>query len=136
MEIEDGLEGLLHQSDITWDKRMKAPQKEYKVGQVLSVRMLAIDPEKKRISLGLKQVEGDPWDKIEEKYKPGQVMAGKVQRLAEFGAFIELERNVEGLVHKTEIASPAPKKVEDALKPGDEVTVKVISIDSGKGASP
>ncbi|HTC20089.1 MAG TPA: 30S ribosomal protein S1 [bacterium] len=132
MEIEDGLEGLLHQSDITWDKRTKAPQKEFKVGQTLSVKLLAIDQEKKRISLGLKQVEGDPWDKIEEKYKPGQVMTGKVQRLAEFGAFIELEKNVEGLVHKTEIASPVPKKVEDALKPGDEVTVKVLSIDSGK----
>jgi small subunit ribosomal protein S1 len=132
MEIEDGLEGLLHQSDITWDKRTKAPQKEFKIGQTLSVKMLAIDLEKKRISLGLKQVEGDPWDKIEEKYKPGQVMTGKVQRLAEFGAFIELEKNVEGLVHKTEIASTAPQKVEDALKPGDEVTMKVLSIDSGK----
>ena len=132
MEIEDGLEGLLHQSDITWDKRTKAPQKEFKIGQTLSVKMLAVDLEKKRISLGLKQVEGDPWDKIEEKYKPGHVMNGKVQRLAEFGAFIELEKNVEGLVHKTEVAAPAPKKIEDALKPGDVVTVKVISIDSGK----
>ncbi len=64
---------------------MKAPQKDFKVGQILSVKMLAVDLEKKRISLGLKQVEGDPWDKIEEKYKPGQVMTGKVQRLAEFG---------------------------------------------------
>ncbi len=132
MEIEDGLEGLLHQSDITWDKRTKAPQKEFKIGQTLSVKMLAIDLEKKRVSLGLKQVEGDPWDKIEEKYQPGQIMTGKVQRLAEFGAFIELEKNVEGLVHKTEIASPAPLKVEDALKPGDMVTLKVLSIDSGK----
>jgi small subunit ribosomal protein S1 len=132
MEIEDGLEGLLHQSDITWDKRMKAPQKEFKAGQVLNVKMLAIDLEKKRISLGLKQVEGDPWDKVEEKYRPGQVLTGKVQRIVEFGAFLELERNVEGLVHKTEIASPAPKKIEDALKIGEDVTVKVLSIDTGK----
>ena len=132
MEIEDGLEGLLHQSDITWDKRMKAPQKEFKTGQVLTVKMLAIDLEKKRISLGLKQVEGDPWDKVEEKYRPGQVLMGKVQRLVEFGAFLELEKNVEGLVHKTEIASPVPLKVEDALKPGDEVEVKVLTIDTGK----
>ena len=132
MEIEDGLEGLLHQSDITWDKRVKTPQKEYKVGQALTVKMLAIDTEKKRISLGLKQVEGDPWDKAEEKYKPGQVLTGKVQRLVEFGAFVELERNIEGLIHKTEIASPAPKTVEEALKPGQEVTVKVLSVDTGK----
>ncbi|HJT24041.1 MAG TPA: S1 RNA-binding domain-containing protein, partial [bacterium] len=132
MEIEDGLEGLLHQSDITWDKRVKAPQKDYKVGQVLTVKMLAIDTEKKRISLGLKQVEGDPWDKAEEKYKPGQVLSGKVQRLVEFGAFVELEKNIEGLIHKTEIASPAPKTVEEALKPGQDVTVKVLSVDTGK----
>lgn len=132
MEIEEGLEGLLHQSDITWDKRVKAPQKDFKIGQALTVKMLAIDMEKKRISLGLKQVEGDPWDKAEEKYKPGQVLSGKVQRLVEFGAFVELEKNIEGLIHKTEIASPAPKTVEEALKIGQEVTVKVLSVDTGK----
>lgn len=130
MEIGEGLEGLLHQSDITWDKRVKAPQKEFKVGQTLSVKMLAIDQEKKRISLGLKQVEGDPWDKVEDKYKSGQVLTGKIQRLVEFGAFIELEKNVEGLIHKTEF--PASKKPEEALKVGDEVTVKVLSVDTGK----
>jgi small subunit ribosomal protein S1 len=132
MEIEDGLEGLLHQSDITWDKKTKAPQAEYKVGQTLTVKMLAIDMEKKRISLGLKQAEGDPWDKVEEKYKPGQVVTGKIQRLVEFGAFLELEKNIEGLIHKTEISTPPPKKVEDVLKPGHEVTVKVLSVDTGK----
>jgi len=132
MEIEEGLEGLLHQSDITWDKRSKAPQKDFKIGQSLNVKMLAIDLEKKRISLGLKQVEGDPWDKVEEKYKPGQVISGKIYRLVEFGAFLELEKNVEGLIHKTEISSPPPKNLEDAVKVGSEVTVKVLSIDSGK----
>jgi small subunit ribosomal protein S1 len=132
MEIEEGLEGLLHQSDITWDKRTKTPQKDYQVGQKLTVKILAIDAEKKRISLGLKQAEGDPWDKVEEKIKRGQVLTARVQRIAEFGAFLELERNIEGLLHKTEIAASAPKKVEDVLKPGDEVTVKVLSIDTGK----
>ena len=132
MEIEEGLEGLLHQSDITWDKRTKAPQKDFKIGQTLNVKMLAIDMEKKRISLGLKQVEGNPWDKVEEKYKPGQVITGKVYRLVEFGAFMELEKNIEGLIHKTEISNPPPKKLEDAIKIGDEVTVKVLSVDSGK----
>ena len=132
MEIEEGLEGLLHQSDITWDKRVKAPQRNFKVGDSLSVKMLAVDREKKRISLGLKQVEGDPWDSAEDKYKSGQVLTGKVQRLVEFGAFVELEKNVEGLIHKTEISSPAPKKVEDALKVGQDVTVKVLSVDTGK----
>ena len=132
MEIEDGLEGLLHQSDITWDKRVKNPQKEYKIGQILSVKLLAIDTEKKRISLGLKQVEGDPWDKVEEKYKPEQVITAKVTRLVEFGAFVELEKNIEGLIHKTEVAHTVPKKLEDVLKPGDEVTFKVLSVDTGK----
>jgi len=132
LEIEDGLEGLLHQSDITWDKRAKAPQKEFKAGQALSVKILGIDPEKKRISLGLKHIEGDPWDKIEEKYKIGQVITSKISRLVEFGAFVELEKNVEGLIHKTEISNPPPKNLEEALKIGDEVTFKVIGVDSGK----
>jgi small subunit ribosomal protein S1 len=132
LEIEDGLEGLLHQSDITWDKRTKAPQKEYKVGQTLSVKMLGIDLDKKRISLGLKQVEGDPWDKIEEKYKAGQVLTSQVSRLVEFGVFVVLEKNVEGLIHKTEISNPPPKSMEELFKPGDEVTFKVIGVDAGK----
>lgn len=132
VELEEGLEGLLHQSDISWDKRVKSPQKEFKVGQPITVKLLGIDLEKKRISLGLKQVDGDPWDKIEEKYHTGMTLTGKVARLAEFGAFVELEKNVEGLIHKTEIAHPVPKTVEEALKPGDEVTVKVISVDTAK----
>ncbi len=132
VELEEGLEGLLHQSDISWDKRTKNPQKEFKVGQSITVKLLGIDLEKKRISLGLKQVDGDPWDRIEEKYHSGMVITGKIARLAEFGAFVELEKNVEGLIHKTEIAHPVPKTVEEALKPGDEVTVKVISVDTAK----
>jgi len=132
MELEEGLEGLLHQSDIHWDKRVKNSQKEYKVGQALSVKVLSIDEEKKRISLGLKQVAGDPWDSVEEKYKPGQVITAKVTRLAEFGAFVELEKNIEGLIHKSEITHPVPKKVEDVLKPGDEVTFKVLGVDTSK----
>ena len=132
MELEEGLEGLLHQSDIHWDKRVKNPQNEFKIGQSLNVKVLNIDEEKKRISLGLKQVSGDPWDKVEENYKPGQVITGKVTRVAEFGAFVELEKNIEGLIHKTEITHPVPKKVEDALKPGDEVTFKVLGVDTGK----
>jgi small subunit ribosomal protein S1 len=132
MELEEGLEGLLHQSDIHWDKRVKNSQKEYKVGQSLNVKVLSIDEEKKRISLGLKQVAGDPWDSVEEKYKPGQVITAKVTRLAEFGAFVELEKNIEGLIHKSEITHPVPKKVEDVLKPGDEVTFKVLGVDTSK----
>ena len=77
-------------------------------------------------------MDGDPWDKIEEKYKAGQVLTAKVSRLVEFGVFVELEKNVEGLIHKTEISNPAPKSLEEAFKPGDEVTFKVIGVDSGK----
>jgi small subunit ribosomal protein S1 len=132
VELEEGLEGLLHQSDISWDKRTKNPQKEFKVGQSLTVKLLGIDNEKKRISLGLKQVDGDPWDRIEEKYHQGMTFTGKIVRTTEFGAFVELEKNVEGLIHKTEIAHPVPKTVEEALKVGQEVTVKVISVDTAK----
>jgi small subunit ribosomal protein S1 len=132
MEIGDGLEGLLHQSDITWDKRVKSPQKDYKVGQSLTVKVLAVDTEKRRISLGLKQVAGDPWDRVEDKYKPGQILTAKVSRLVEFGAFVELEKNVEGLIHRTEVSNPPPKKLEEALKPGAEVNFKILSVDAGK----
>jgi 4-hydroxy-3-methylbut-2-enyl diphosphate reductase len=82
--------------------------------------------------LGFKQVAGDPWDKVEEKYKPGMILTGKITRMVEFGAFMELEKMIEGLIHRTEISNPPPKKLEDSLKVGQEATAKVLAVDTGK----
>jgi small subunit ribosomal protein S1 len=132
LELEDGLEGLLHSSDITWDKSQKTPQKNLKIGQELSVRVLSVDPDKKRISLGLKQAEGDPWDKAEEKFPVNTRLTGTVTRIADFGVFLEVEKNVEGLLHRQEMAAPPPKKLEDIFKPGDSLEAQVIAIDAKK----
>jgi len=132
LELEDGLEGLLHASDITWDKAQKTPQKNLKSGQELSVRILAVDPAKKRISLGLKQVEGDPWDKVEEKFPVGAKLSGSITRIADFGVFLELDKNVEGLLHRQEMAAPPPKKLEDIFKIGDVLETQVIALDAKK----
>jgi small subunit ribosomal protein S1 len=132
LELEDGLEGLLHISDVTWDKKIKQPQKNLKPGQELMVQVLSVDSGKKRISLGLKQVEGDPWAKTAEKYPVGSRCKGVVLRMTDFGAFVEIEKNVEGMIHVSEISKKPPKKIQDALTVGQEVEVKVLSLDTGK----
>lgn len=132
LELEDGLEGLLHSSDITWDKSQKAPQKNLKPGQELSVRVLAVDPAKKRISLGLKQVEGDPWEKVGEQFPVGAKLSGTITRIADFGVFLGVDKNVEGLLHRQEMAAPPPKKLEDIFKVGDVIETQVIGVDVAK----
>ena len=132
LELEDGLEGLLHSSDITWDKAQKAPQKNLKPGQELKVKVLAVDPVKKRISLGLKQVEGDPWEKVGEQYPVGSHLSGTVTRIADFGVFLGVDKNVEGLLHRQEMAAAPPKKLEDIFKVGDVIETQVIGLDPKK----
>ncbi len=132
LELEDGLEGLLHISDVTWDKKVKQPQKAFQTGQELTVQILSVDSQKKRISLGLKQVEGDPWVKAQERYAAGTKCKGTLLRMTDFGAFVELEKNVEGMIHVSEVAKVPPKKIQDALKIGQEVEVQVLSMDPAK----
>jgi small subunit ribosomal protein S1 len=132
LELEDGLEGLLHISDVTWDKKVKQPQKALKPGQELTVQVLSVDPLKKRISLGLKQVEGDPWTRAAERYPVGTRAKGTVLRMTDFGAFVELEKNIEGMIHVSEVSKKPPKKIQDALKAGQEVEVSVLGVDLEK----
>lgn len=132
LELEDGLEGLLHSSDITWDKAQKTPQKNLKPGQELSVRVLAVDPLKKRISLGLKQVEGDPWEKVAEQFPVGTKLSSAVTRITDFGVFLGVDKNVEGLLHRQEMAAPPPKKLEDIFKVGDVIETQVLGVDTKK----
>lgn len=123
-----GLDGLLHISEMSWH-RINHPQEVVKVGDELEVAVLKVDRENEKISLGLKQVLPNPWDNIEEKYPVGNVFPAKVVRLAPFGAFVQLEPGVEGLVHISHLADRHVEKPEDVVKEGDQVDVKVLSVD-------
>jgi len=128
VELEEGIEGLLHISDMSWTSTVKHPSEVCKKAQELEVMILNIDKEKRKISLGLKQFQPDPWDGIAERYPIGQQVPCKVLRLTNFGAFVELEPGVEGLIHISQLSENPPAKVEDAVKVGDDLNAKVIKL--------
>lgn len=123
-----GLDGLLHISEMSWH-RINNPQEVVNVGDELEVAVLKVDKDNEKVSLGLKQVLPNPWDNIEEKYPVGEIFLSKVVRLAPFGAFVQLEPGVEGLVHISHLADHHVEKPQDVVKEGDEVNVKVLSVD-------
>lgn len=123
-----GVDGLLHISDMAWG-RVAKPSDVLSVGQQIEVQVLKIDPENRRISLGLKQLQPQPWDAVEQKYKVGERVRGTVTRLAEFGAFVELEPGVEGLVHLSEMSwAKKVRKPGDLLKPGEVVEAVILAV--------
>ncbi len=122
-----GVEGLIPLSEISW-KRVSHPSEVLKVGDETDCFVLGIDREKRKISLGLKELQPDPWVEAEKLYKVGEIVKGRVARLAKFGAFVELEKGLEGLVHISELSITPVSKPEDAVKPGDEVQVKILRI--------
>ena len=122
-----GVDGLIHISDLAWG-HIKSPKQVVSEGQEGEVVVLSVDKENNRISLGYKQTKPHPWDNIEEKYPIGQIFEGKVVRLAAFGAFVELEPGVDGLVHISQISDKRVNKVEDVLKTGETVSVKVLDV--------
>jgi small subunit ribosomal protein S1 len=125
--LEEGIDGLVHISDLSWTKHVKHPSELLKKGQTVKAVVLAIDPQKERISLGIKQLTPDPWDKlIPERYKVGQDEKVRVAKVADFGLFVELEHGIEGLIPASELVKDA-----DPLKEGDEVTARVIKVDRG-----
>ncbi|PRR78824.1 30S ribosomal protein S1 [Clostridium liquoris] len=123
-----GVEGLIHLNDLSW-KRVNNPSEVVSVGDKVSVYVLDFDKEKNRISLGLKDVAEDPWKLAISKYKVGEIVEGKVVKLLDFGAFVELEDGLEGLVHITEISDDRILKPSDVLNIGDRVKVKILEID-------
>ncbi len=126
--LEEGIDGLIHISDLSWTQHIKHPSEVLKKGQKTKAVVLSIDPLKERISLGLKQLTPDPWEKaILERYKVGQDETVKVKKVADFGAFVELELGIEGLIPTSEMLKDAP-----AIKEGDEVSARVIKIDKGE----
>ncbi|TAL17771.1 30S ribosomal protein S1 [bacterium] len=127
--VEDGIDGLIHVSDISWTKRITHPAGLFNVGDEVEAVVLKIDKDQERFSLGIKQLEPDPWTGIASKYRVGSIVEGKVTNVADFGVFVELEPGIEGLVHITEVAGDKAAEVASKMQPGQLITAEVLSID-------
>ena len=129
VEIENDIDGMIHVSDMSWTRKINNPNEMLKVGDEVEAVILDIDPQQQRISLGLKQIEEDPWANINDLYKIGDVVTGKVTKITTFGAFIELTHKIDGLVHISQISKDRVEKVKDKLSLGQEIEARVIKID-------
>jgi small subunit ribosomal protein S1 len=131
VELEAGVEGLIHVSEMSWSKRVKHPSKLLNVGDTVDALVLGVDPTARRISLGLKQVESNPWHDLAERYPVGSKIQGKVRNLTEFGAFVEVEDDIDGLIHISDMSwSKRIKHPSEILKKGDVVEAMVLNIDA------
>ena len=130
IELEPGVEGLIHVSEMSWSKRVKHPSKLLNVGDAVESMVLGVDPQARRISLGLKQIESNPWHQLTERYPIGSTLTGKVRNLTEFGAFVEVEDGIDGLIHISDMSwSKRLNHPSEVLKKGDEVEAMVLNID-------
>ena len=131
VELENGVEGLVHVSEMSWSKRVKHPSKVVNPGDAVEVEVLSVDPKARRISLGMKQMQENPWQTLHERYQVGTRVHGRVRNLTDFGAFIEIEDGVDGLVHVSDISwSRRIKHPSEVLKKGQEIDAVITSIDS------
>ena len=130
VQLEDGIDGMIHVSDMSWTRKINHPTEVLQKGQEVEAVVLEVDSENQRISLGLKQAQDDPWSNITARYAVGQMVKGKVSKIASFGAFVELEGGVDGLVHISQISDTHVNHVKDALKVGQEVEARIVRIDS------
>lgn len=129
VELEEGIDGMVHVSDMSWTRKINHPSEMVKKGDEVDALVLDVDTRNQRISLGMKQVTDDPWDNIEQYFKIGDVVTGKVIKLTNYGAFVQLEHDIDGLVHISQITEERLEKVKDALEVGQEVSARVIKID-------
>jgi small subunit ribosomal protein S1 len=130
IEIDEGIDGLLHISDMSWSKKVTHPSEIIKKGDKIEVKILSVDKDKKRVSLGIKQLTNDPWKKeIPEKYSVGDIVKGKVTKLTDFGAFIDMSNGLEGLLHISEVSGEKIKNLESVLSIGQELDVKIVKIE-------
>jgi small subunit ribosomal protein S1 len=129
VELEEGLDGMIHVSDLSWTRKINHPSELLKKGDEIEARVLEVDRENQRISIGIKQLGDDPWDQIDTVYKVGDLVTGKVTKLASFGAFVGLENEMDGLVHISQISEERVEKIKSALEVGQEVKARVIKID-------
>jgi small subunit ribosomal protein S1 len=129
VELEEGIDGMIHVSDLSWTRKINHPSEMLKKGDEIEAEVLEIDKANQRISLSLKHLANDPWKSIEDRYKIGDLVTGKVSKVASFGAFIQLADEIDGLVHISQISNDRVEKVKDVLKVGQEVSARVIKID-------
>ena len=133
VELEPGVEGLVHISEMSWTRRNRHPSKIVAIGDVVEAVVLSLDKESRRISLGMKQIEANPWTEVEEKYPVGTKVSGQIRNLTEFGVFVALEEGIDGLIHISDISwTQRYKHPSEALKKGDEVEAVVLSVDVSK----
>ncbi len=130
IEIEDGVDGLVHVSDISWSRRIKHPSEVLKKGQEIDAIITSIDAENRRLSLSIKDLEPNAWDRFVTEHNPGDVVHGKIARFANFGAFVELDDNLEGLCHISELSEERVEKPEDVVQLGQEMEFKILRIDA------
>ncbi len=131
IELEEGLDGMIHVSDISWTRKINHPSEVLKKGDEVEAVVLEIDKTNQRISVGIKQLSEDPWTNIDKYYKVGDLVTGKVTKLASFGAFVGLQHDIDGLVHISQVSEERVDKIKNVLKVGQDVTARVIKIDKG-----
>lgn len=127
--VEEGIDGLIHVSDISWRHRVVHPAELYKKGQIVEAVVLGIDPANEKFSLGIKQLESDPWEILEKNYPIGSVVSGKITNITDFGMFVEIEDGIEGLIHVSELGAKRGKTPPEPYKLGDEVSATIKNID-------
>ncbi|HNQ89502.1 MAG TPA: 30S ribosomal protein S1 [Verrucomicrobiota bacterium] len=132
LELEEGLDGMIHVSDISWTRKINHPSEVLKKGDEVEAVVLEVDKVNQRISLGVKQLGEDPWENIDKFYRVGDLVSGKVTKLASFGAFIGLQHEIDGLVHISQVSEERVEKIKNVLAVGQEVTARVIKIDKGE----
>jgi small subunit ribosomal protein S1 len=132
VELEAGVEGLIHISEMTWSRRMKHPSKVVKAGDSVESVVLEVKPKERRVSLGIKQLEADPWTTVDQRYSIGSVVEGRVRKIADFGAFIEIEEGIDGLVHISDLSwTKRVQHPSEVVKKGQVVQAVILSIDAG-----
>ena len=132
VELEEGIDGMIHVSDLSWTRKINHPSEILKKNDEVEAVVLDIDKVNQRISLGVKQLDSDPWKEIDQKYKIGDLVHGKVTKLASFGAFVQLQDDIDGLVHISQLSEEHVAKVKDILKVGQEVEARVIKVDKAE----
>ena len=127
--LEEGIDGMIHVSDLSWTRKINHPSEILKKGEEVEATVLAIDKENQRVSLGIKQLDNDPWSSIDDHFKVGDLVKGTVAKIASFGAFVNLEDDIDGLIHISQLSEDHVEKVKDVIKVGDDVEARVIKVD-------
>jgi len=132
VELEEGIEGFIHNSEMSWTKRIVHPRDCVKKGQKVEAMVLTVDKANRKISLGIKQLTPDPWEEIAREFQAGAVVTGKITKIANFGIFVELKKDLEGLVHVSEITLEIGRRLEETYKEGGEVKVRIVKVEPGQ----